>query len=117
MGSVTAKVVRAVSNPTLIVRCNEKDCPVVPHHFENIIVPLDGSEFAENALPFAQELAAAFGAKVTLVRTTPDSEYFRVHSEWGAGHDISTMQGYDPVNMAASLSEAAKAYLWRKATS
>ena len=115
MGSVTAKVVRNVSNPTLIVRCNERDCPVVPRHFENIIVPLDGSEFAENALPFARELAAAFGAKITLVRTTPDSEYFRVNSEWAAPHDISTMQRYDPVNVAARLSEAAKVYLWRKA--
>lgn len=115
MGSVTAKVVRAVSNPTLMVRCNEKDCPVVPHHFENIIVPLDGSDFAENALPYARDLAAAFGARVTLVRTTPDSEYFRVNSEWGAAHYVSTMNGYDPENLAARLSETARAYLWRKA--
>lgn len=115
MGSVTAKVVRAVCNPTLIVRCNERDCPVVPHHLDNIIVPLDGSEFAENAMPYAQELAAEFGARLTLVRTTPDSEYFRVNTEWGAAHDISTMRQYDPENMAARLSETAKAYLWRKA--
>ncbi len=115
MGSVTAKVVRAVCNPTLIVRCNEKDCPVVPHHLENIIVPLDGSDFAESALPYAQELATEFGARLTLVRTTPDSEYFRVNTEWGAAHDISTMKQYDPENTATRLAETAKAYLWRKA--
>jgi nucleotide-binding universal stress UspA family protein len=115
MGSVTAKVVRAVCNPTLIVRCNETDCPVVPHHLDNIIVPLDGSEFAESALPYGQELAAAFGARLTLVRTTPDSEYFRVNTEWGAGHDFSTARHLDPDNLAARLSEKAKAYLWRKA--
>ena len=115
MGSVTAKVVRAVCNPTLIVRCNATDCPVVPQHLDNIIVPLDGSDFAENALPYGQELAAAFGARLTLVRTTPDSEYFRVNTEWGTGHDFSTAKHFDPDNLAARLSESAKAYLWRKA--
>ncbi|MCY4416855.1 MAG: universal stress protein [Chloroflexi bacterium] len=115
MGSVTAKVVRAVGNPTLITRCNERDCPVVPHHLDNIIVPLDGSDFAEYALPYAQDLAAALGARVTLVRTTPDSEYFRVNTEWGAGHDLATMRHLEPDNLAARLSEKAKAYLWRKA--
>lgn len=114
-GSVTAKVIRAVCNPTLIVRCNERDCPVVPHHFENIIVPLDGSDFAENALPYARDLAAAFGARLTLARTTPDSEYFRMNTEWGAAHEVSTTKHFDPENMAARLSETAKAYLWRKA--
>ena len=115
MGSVTAKVVRAVGNPTLIVRCNERDCPMPPRHFDNVIVPLDGSSFAENALPFAEELASAFGSRLMLVRTTPDSEYFRISTEWGAAHSVSTMKHYDPDNLAARLSESAKAYLWRKA--
>lgn len=115
MGSVTAKVVRAVCNPTLIVRCNERDCPVVPRHLESIIVPLDGSAFAESALPYAQELAAQFGARLKLVRTTPDSDYFRMNAEWGAAHNVSTMKQYDPEKTAARLSEVAKAYLWRKA--
>lgn len=115
MGSVTAKVVRAVDNPTLIVRCNETDCPVVPQHLDNIIVPLDGTAFAEHALPYAQELAGEFGARLTLVRTTPDSQYFRVNTEWGATHSVSTMSHLDPDRLAAGLSETAKAYLWRKA--
>ena len=111
MGSVTAKVVRASGNPTLIVRCNDKDPPVAPRHFENIIVPLDGSDFAEYALPFAEELASAFAARLMLVRTTPDSEYLRFNTEWGAAHQVSTIKHYDPDNMAARLSESAKAYL------
>ena len=115
MGSVTAKVVRAVSNPTLIVRCSERDCPVVPDHLDNVIVPLEGSDFAENALPFGVELALAFGSRLTLVRTTPDSEYFKVSGEWGSGHGVDAVKYYDPDRLAARLSESAKAYLWRKA--
>ena len=115
MGSVTAKVVRAVSNPTLIVRCNEHDCPVVPPHFENIIVPLDGSAFAETALPFAEGLALALGARVMLVRTTPDSEYLRSSSEWGAYHRALDPKYRVPEKLAVRLSEEARTYLWHKA--
>lgn len=81
-GSVTARVVRAVSNPTLIVRCNETDCPVVPERIDNILVPLDGSSFSENALPYGGELSAAFGARVTLFRATPNADYFGANSDW-----------------------------------
>ena len=35
--------------------------------YTNILVPLDGSSFAEMALPHASALAAKFGCKVTLV--------------------------------------------------
>ncbi len=115
MGSVTAKVVRAVSNPTLIVRCNERECPVVPDHFDNVIVPLEGSDFAENALPYAAELALSFGARLTLVRTTPDSEFFKVNGEWGSGHGVDAVKYYDPNRLATRLSESAKSYLWHKA--
>lgn len=36
--------------------------------FDHILVPLDGSEFGESALPHAVELAKKFDAKITLVR-------------------------------------------------
>ena len=115
MGSVTAKVVRAVINPTLIVRCSERDCPVVPRYFENVIVPLDGSRFAELALPIAQDLASAFGSRLTLVRTTPDSEYFRVNAEWATGQGSEEARYYDPNRLSTRLSETAKEYLWKQA--
>ena len=114
-GSVTARVVNAVSNPALIVRCNESDCPIVPGRFDNIIVPLDGSGFAERALPFAQELGARFGAKITLIRTTPDSEYFRVRGARADWQDGPGYRYFEPEQLATRLSESARAYLWRKA--
>jgi nucleotide-binding universal stress UspA family protein len=36
--------------------------------FETIIVPLDGSDLAEAALPLANEIAGKFGSKVILLR-------------------------------------------------
>ena len=50
MGSVTARVVGSASNPTLIVRGGSSDGVRVGRSPDNIIVPLDGSAFAEHAL-------------------------------------------------------------------
>jgi nucleotide-binding universal stress UspA family protein/uncharacterized protein YrrD len=36
--------------------------------FERVVVPLDGSEFAERSLPYAAALAEKFGARLVLVR-------------------------------------------------
>ena len=113
-GSVTAKVVNAVRNPTLIVRCNKTDCPVVPQFFENIIVPLDGSGFAEHALDYAGELATTFGTRITLFRSTPGADYFRTHSDWG--HFGGTAYSFnEPEKMAHDLAHTTEEYLWKKA--
>lgn len=113
-GSVTAKVVNAVRNPTLIVRCNKSDCPVVPQFFDNIIVPLDGTAFAEHALDYAGELATTFGTRITLYRSTPGADYFRSHSDWG--HFGGTVSGFnEPEDLARDLAHASEEYLWKKA--
>ena len=39
--------------------------------FKRILVPLDGSKLAEQALPYAEELAGKFGSTVYLVRAIP----------------------------------------------
>ena len=38
---------------------------------KKILVPLDGSELAERALPYAGELAAALGAELVLLGVVP----------------------------------------------
>jgi nucleotide-binding universal stress UspA family protein len=45
--------------------------------FERILVPLDGSELAEVALPYAEELAGRLGSRITLlyVSEPPDDQY------------------------------------------
>ena len=36
--------------------------------YEHILVPLDGSDLAEAAIPYADEIARAFGSKITLLQ-------------------------------------------------
>ena len=44
--------------------------------FDNILVPLDGSELSERALPTAQNLAEKFGATIHLIHViTRENEY------------------------------------------
>jgi len=49
--------------------------------FTNILVPLDGSELAEAALPAARFLAGALGAKVTLVHVVEEDAPLTIHGE------------------------------------
>ena len=46
--------------------------------YRNILVPLDGSELAECALPHAIKIAKAFSAEVVLVSVTEAKQGFRV---------------------------------------
>jgi len=42
--------------------------------FQRIVVPLDGSSFAEAALPYAQDIAQKFGAAIDLVQAIGTEE-------------------------------------------
>ena len=114
-GSVTAKVVRAAENPTLIVRCGADDCPVVPYAIDHIIVPLDGSAFAEQALPFAARLAHQFGARIHLLRSTHNAEYFRTHTEWTRLDGEAGFYFGSPDQMSAGLVTVSHGYLQSQA--
>lgn len=65
-GSVADRVVRHAAAPVLVVRGG--DHPVVPVPLSRIVVPLDGSELAELALPIAVEIAADLGLPIRLLR-------------------------------------------------
>ena len=68
-GSVTDKVMRASRLPTLAVapeRAARDGQPGVA--VSTIVVPLDGSDLAETALPYAEELARELSLTVMLVR-------------------------------------------------
>lgn len=69
-GSVAEKVLHGSSVPLLLVHSSEagEQAPISPtHHYETILVPLDGSLFAEQALDEAQEMAESTGATLVLV--------------------------------------------------
>ena len=68
LGSVADKVIHATSTPVFIVRT---DPPASEPTLRRIMVPLDGSELAWQALPLATELAKAAVAELLLVQAIP----------------------------------------------
>ena len=84
LGSVTDRVLHSSSTPVLTIT------PERAENFRNgrgetlktILVPLDGSELAERALPYAEELARFLSLDVLLVRVVSFHPAF--HTEFGA---------------------------------
>jgi nucleotide-binding universal stress UspA family protein/predicted transcriptional regulator len=78
LGSVALQIVQNALIPVLLVRASGEVAPSTPS-FDRLLVPLDGSLFAERALDMATELAQP-GSTVVLVRaeaaprSTPDYE-------------------------------------------
>jgi nucleotide-binding universal stress UspA family protein len=63
--------------------------------YEKILVPLDGSDLAEIALPYAEELAGALGCEITLlhVSESADEKYENMHQLYIEKIVESTKQG------------------------
>ena len=57
LGSVAEKVLRATTNPLLLVRAAHEGKTEGEATLKSIVVPLDGSELAEHALPTVIEIA------------------------------------------------------------
>lgn len=67
LGSVADKVVRAAVCDTLVIGPEA----TTPQTLRAVLVPLDGSQHAEEALPVAQRLAGSHGAKMHLLTVVP----------------------------------------------
>jgi nucleotide-binding universal stress UspA family protein len=83
-GSVAAEIVQVTPRPLLLLRPQESDrsfsmvnFKAVP--YQTIIVPLDASPFAEQALEQAHELASATNATLHLVSIVPPPHVLPVH--------------------------------------
>ena len=77
MGSVADKVLHMADNPLLIIRVKEQGSELSSPTAECLIVPLDGSELAELALPHAQFLATSMELPLRLLQVTPsEAEYY-----------------------------------------
>jgi nucleotide-binding universal stress UspA family protein len=92
------------------------DIEILPHEqgggmYSQVLVPLDGSEASERALPHAQSLADAFGARVHLLQVISLShEYEAFH----AGGDNPTVMEYSldtAREVTAARQTRAEAYL------
>jgi nucleotide-binding universal stress UspA family protein len=68
LGSITEKILRGSNNHLLAVRASEEAKTEDKATLDSVMVPLDGSEQAEAALPIAVELAKAMKLKVVLLQ-------------------------------------------------
>jgi nucleotide-binding universal stress UspA family protein len=91
-GSVAEAVVSRAPTPVLLIR--EAEGQLLPPRFDEpepvVIVPLDGSELAEAALPIARELSRLIAARVVLVGVIPPT-----------GHLIAVEGGAAPYTESA----------------
>ncbi len=78
LGSIAEKVLRATTNPLLLVRANEEAPTEGEAVLRSIIVPLDGSELAESVLPTAVKFARLLNVGMVLFRAyeLPASAYY-----------------------------------------
>ena len=75
LGSVADKIVHAAGTPVLLVRATEP-LPAKVWSVRRILVPLDGSGLAEQALPLATEIARRARAELMLLQVVvPLAEY------------------------------------------
>ena len=113
LGSNTEKVLRSCSTRVLVLKSDNEAVASGPV-FQKILIPLDGSERAELALPQALDLAPGGSAKITLVAVSvtfrghafegdlktvvePDFkrlyEYLEKHAEWlsNQGYEVDSV--------------------------
>ncbi len=107
LGSVAEKVLRGATNPLLLIRATAEAKTEGEASLRSVIVPLDGSELAEQVLPTVAELAKQLNLEVVLFRayTMPISA-MAVDPE---GYYVATDEA-----LIAALREEAVAYLGKK---
>lgn len=100
-GSVAARVLHEAEVPVLLVRAWRERSGEVFAPVPQIVVSLDGSRFAEAALPVARDLAQALGGQLSFVQAVAPPEAFYVAE--------MAYTAYDPTTELA----AARSYLRR----
>jgi nucleotide-binding universal stress UspA family protein len=113
LGSVAAKIVQGAESPLMLVRARETPPVTEQAKINSVIVPLDGSELAESALPPAREIAQAVNAELVLVRAVevPPTAYYRTEDVPPIAEPF--IPSYDEV--VADLEREAREYLDAKA--
>lgn len=89
IGSVADRVVRSSVLPVMLVHPHERDLPARPHEVGNIrrlVVPLDGSPFAAEALPVAVRLARLLEIPIHLVHAID------LEGDWLLGGDDDDLE-------------------------
>ena len=74
LGNVSSKILRAAKKPVLLVRSQAGDTALREKRIiKKILLPLDGSDIGESAIPVAESLAVRLGAQLTLIHVLEPS--------------------------------------------
>lgn len=77
ISSVTQKIILSAPTSVLIVRAHPSDTQASRSFYQRILVPLDGSQRAENVLPIITQLAQFHQAQIHLVQVIQTPEMAR----------------------------------------
>ena len=106
-GSVAEAVLSLAHQPVLLVRSTTELVP--PQPVKDILVPLDGSELAAAALPFAETLATRLGASIMLLQSVEIPAYAY------SAEDPSSMPSFNLGELLDLLKAGAQEHLDRMA--
>jgi nucleotide-binding universal stress UspA family protein len=106
LGSVTEKVLRATTNPLLLVRASPEGVTQGEATLKSIVAPLDGSALAEEVLPTVAKIAQKIGCEIFLFRayTNPYSAFVSGGGPYAVNVD----------ELLASVRDEARNYLEEK---
>lgn len=101
LGSVADRVIHSAQQPIFLVRTNET--PPLRYEIQQILVPLDGSQIAEEALADAKTLATETNAALSIVRILEPL------SDWQK--EVLAEQGYQEAAIEQERRAEASSYL------
>lgn len=108
-GSVAERVISESGAPVLVIRHETKERQDGP--VRTIAVALDGSVYAEAALPYAREMARAFDAELLLVRVAETSQIYGIMGAEPVG--VASAEAFNEIT--EQLGKDARDYLEAKA--
>ncbi len=108
LGSVAQHVMRQATAPTLIVRAQQNPLRAGHCLVQQITVLLDGSPFAECALPIASRLAETFAVPLTLLRVLPDVVHASGYHAAAFIPPIEELEGYVRADVEKYLAHVAE---------
>ncbi len=90
LGSVAEEVVRHAPCPVLTLR--EKKTPEAIEAVAKILVPVDFSPYSKEALSFAKELAALYGAGLQVLHTIEEPAYPYFYTPGGSLSPVEQLE-------------------------
>ncbi len=93
-GSVADRVLHKTDSPLLMIRPGDRRGAAAEGKFGRIVVPVDGSEIAEQALDHASHLGKSMGLVVELIRAVPSAEEYGNLASLGPANLVSQAPTY-----------------------